>query len=135
MADDFVLDKECYEALRRHLTLGNIPLCGWPEIEAFCASMRMQTRRGNPPRQWTLKLWGCPYTRQGMHAEAWTTTYLVIAWYVNLVRPKAGHRPKADPTELLRKSKAAAAARVQAALVPRDEVESGPTSEATASQG
>ncbi len=128
MADDFVLDKECYEALRRHLTLGNIPLCGWPEIEAFCASMRMQTRRGNPPRQWTLKLWGCPYTRQGLHAEAWTTTYLVIAWYVNLVRPRAGHRPKADPAKYVGRRYREEA---EAGSVPID----GPTSEAPASQG
>ena len=93
---EFVMDRDCYERLREYLAFGNVPLCGWQEIEVFCKNMRMQTRVGTPPKRETLIKWGMPYCRQGLHGEAWTTSFIIIAWYVQLVQKLTGHkrRPK-----------------------------------------
>ncbi len=77
-------DTKALERLRITLALGDRPLCGWPAILEFTRQMEMKTRLGTYPHRETLRKWGLPYVCQGRHGEAWTTTFLVVSWYVGL---------------------------------------------------
>lgn len=93
-------DTRTLERLRQTLALGDRPLLGWPAIVEFCRQMEMKTKLGTYPQRETLKKKGLPYVRQGKHGEAWTTTFLVVSWYVGLPgRPHGKVKPWAGRTK------------------------------------
>ncbi len=64
------------------LAAGNRPLCGWDEVEAYCREMKIVNGMGYPLKRDQMIRRGMPYTRQGKYRQVWTTTYLLIAWWV-----------------------------------------------------